>query len=81
MREDSSFLICCFSRLANCLDSLHGVRPEISATAGSGADKKRMEESASAAENAWSGDDDFPSVDGVCDAEHTIMDLGFVGVT
>ncbi|KAJ6376003.1 hypothetical protein OIU77_000888 [Salix suchowensis] len=39
-----------------------------------------MEESVSAAENAWSGGgDDFSCVGGVCDAEHTIMDLGFNG--
>jgi len=52
LREDSSFLIDCFSRLANCFDSLHGVRPEMSATAGSG-DEMRIDESASAAENAF----------------------------
>ncbi|KAI4306346.1 hypothetical protein L6164_029633 [Bauhinia variegata] len=53
--DDSSFFNACFSRLANCFDSLHGVKPEMSATAGSGAET-RMEESASAAEKAWSGD-------------------------
>lgn len=52
MREDSSFLICCFSLLANCFESLQGVKPEISATAGIGAER-RMEESATAAEKAF----------------------------
>jgi len=41
----------CFSRLANCLDSLHGVKPEMSATAGSG-EEMRIDERASAAEKA-----------------------------
>lgn len=44
----------CFSRLANCFDSLHGVSPEMSAAAGSG-DERRIEESASAAEKACRG--------------------------
>lgn len=35
---------------------MHGVRPEMSATAGSGADR-RIDDSASAAENAFSCDD------------------------
>lgn len=54
----SSFLICCFSRLANCLDSLQGVRPEMSAEAGSTGVDRRTEESARAAENAFNDDDD-----------------------
>jgi hypothetical protein len=46
-------LIDCFSRLAKALDSLHGVRPAMSAAAGGGevaAEERRTEESASAAE-------------------------------
>ena len=52
MREDSSFLMDCFSRLANCFDSLHGVKPEMSATAGSG-EEMRIDERARAAEKAF----------------------------
>lgn len=50
--EASSFLMDCFSRFAKALDSLHGVRPEMSATAGGGAaaEERRREESAKAAE-------------------------------
>lgn len=54
LRDDSSFFSDCFSRLANCFDSLHGVSPEISAAAGSG-DERRIEESANAAEKACRG--------------------------
>lgn len=50
-----SFLICCFSCLANCLDSLHGVMPKISAMVESGPERK-MEESACAKEKAYSGE-------------------------
>lgn len=42
----------CFSRLANCLDSLQGVRPAMSAAAGGGEgreEERRMEERARAA--------------------------------
>ena len=49
--DDSSFFSACFSRLANCLDSLQGVSPAMSAYAGTGA-ARMMEESARAAENA-----------------------------
>lgn len=75
--EDSSFLIDCFSRFANCLESLHGVRPAMSAMAGMGAAPKMMEESASAAEKVCIAD----AVDifsGFGEAEHTVtIDLGF----
>lgn len=50
LREDSSFLIDCFSRLANALESLQGVKPEISAEAGGGVEVSRREERANAAE-------------------------------
>lgn len=56
MSEDSSFFSCCFSLLANCLESLHGVKPAISADAGRTGADSRIEDSASAAENALSED-------------------------
>lgn len=49
-------MICCFSRLANCFESLHGVRPAMSALAGSTGAETRMEERASAAEKAFNGE-------------------------
>ncbi|KRY97950.1 hypothetical protein T11_4932 [Trichinella zimbabwensis] len=75
--DDSSFLIDCFSRLANCLESLHGVSPEMSAMAGIGAAPKMMEESARAAEKVCIAEAvDIFSGFGV--AEHTVtMVLGF----
>lgn len=79
MSEDSSFLSCCFSLLANCLESLHGVKPAISADAGSTGADSRIEDSASAAENAFSDDDELSCSVEVeillfCgEAEHTIL--------
>lgn len=40
--------------MANCLESLHGVSPAMSADAGSTGAESRIEDSASAAENALS---------------------------
>jgi hypothetical protein len=57
LREDSSFLTDCFSRLAKALDSLHGVNPEMSAEAGGGVEVSRREERANAAEK------DFNEID------------------
>lgn len=54
LREDSSFLMDCFSRLAKALDSLHGVKPEMSAEAGGGVEVRRREERANAAEKDFS---------------------------
>lgn len=56
MREDSSFFRACFSLLAKALDSLHGVKPAMSAVAGGGEkveEERRMEERARAAENVF----------------------------
>ncbi|GER36824.1 di-glucose binding protein with Kinesin motor domain [Striga asiatica] len=58
LSDDSSFLISCFSRLANCFDSLHGVSPEMSADAGSTGADRTIEDRASAAENAFSWEEE-----------------------
>lgn len=78
----SSFLICCFSRLANCFDSLHGVRPEMSAEAGSTGADKRTEESARAAENAFNDDDgdcsELPLLEELAEQRTVAALVGFV---
>jgi hypothetical protein len=54
-----SFLIEFFSRLANALDSLHGVSPAMSAAAGGGevaAEERSTDDRASAAENVFTED-------------------------
>ena len=74
LREDSSFLMDCFSLLAKALDSLHGVRPAMSAFAGEIGEERIMAESATAVEIVFRGD----SEGGV--AEQEMVDLTFLRV-
>ena len=77
-KELSSFFSCCFSLLANCLESLHGVSPEISAAAGSAGtvDETRIDDSSSAADKAFK--ETYPSAPLFLSSvapEHTMLEL------